>query len=92
MKKILIGGSVITLGFLFYKFFTKKNQDIDLQKVEIQTAELSEQEKKSLKKKEDLYRMYFKDDSAGFRPNQGEISMDMLNNYMYHLNQKNKRR
>lgn len=92
MKKILIGGSVITLGFLFYKFFNKKNKDFDLEKVEIKTPELSEQEKKGLKKREDLYRMYVKDDSAGFRPNQGEISMDMLNNYMYHLNQKNKKR
>ena len=78
MKKILIGGSVITLGFLFYKFFNKKNKDFDLEKVEIETPNF-QNKKKEFKEKEDFYRMYLKDDSAGFRPNQGEISMDMLN-------------
>mgnify|MGYP005994182151 CR=1 FL=1 len=84
MKKFIVGGSVIVIGYLFYKFST-------LKKSEIKTAELTEKEKKSLKKREDLYRMYLKDDSAGFNPNQGEISLDMLNGYMYSLNRKNKR-
>ncbi len=89
MKKFIVGGSVIVLGYLFYKFSTLKKSEI--KKTEIKTSELTEKEKKSLKKGEDLYRMYLKDDSAGFNPNQGEITLDMLNGYMYSLNRKNKR-
>ena len=50
MKKILIGGSVITLGFLFYKFFNKKNKDFDLEKLKLKPPNF-QNKKKEFKEK-----------------------------------------
>lgn len=89
-KRNIVFGSLFLLGgyWLFKNFLNKK---VEAEKPQIDLPETPQEELKSLKSRENLYRMYYADPtpthSGGtLNPYQGEVTNQMVNDWITYLN------